>query len=119
MQQEIFGIGSFRSRQQVMRFEAALRRAGIRSQVISTPRDVSVGCGLSVRFDLKDAAAVVFSNFQQKGEERKILDEFIPAYAKTLNCPVVAGYPYGHCPRSYLIDFFREVEITADGVVKW
>lgn len=58
MQQEIFGIGSFRSRQQVMRFEAALRRAGIRAQVISTPRDVSVGCGLSVRFDLKDAAAV-------------------------------------------------------------
>ena len=68
---------------------------------------------------LKDAAAVVFSNFQQKGEERKILDEFIPAYAKTLNCPVVAGYPYGHSPRSYLIDFFREVEITADGQVKW
>ena len=68
---------------------------------------------------LKDAAAVVFSDFRQKGEERKILDEFIPAYAKTLNCPVVAGYPYGHCPRSYLIDFFREVEITADGVVKW
>ena len=68
---------------------------------------------------LKDAAAVVFSDFRQKGEERKILKEFIPAYAKTLNCPVVAGYPYGHSPRSYLIDFFREVEITADGMVKW
>jgi len=26
--QEIFGIASFRSRQQVMRFDAALRRAG-------------------------------------------------------------------------------------------
>lgn len=55
---EIFGIAAFRSRQQVMRFEAALRRAGIRAQVISTPRDVSVGCGLSVRFDMRDAAAV-------------------------------------------------------------
>ena len=55
--QEIFGIAAFRSRQQVMRFEAALRRAGIRAQVISTPRDVSIGCGLSVRFDLRDAAA--------------------------------------------------------------
>jgi len=55
--QETFGIAAFRSRQQVMRFEAALRRAGIRSQVISTPRDVSIGCGLSVRFDLRDSAA--------------------------------------------------------------
>ena len=48
--QEIFGIAAFRSRQQVMRFDSALNRAGIRSQVISTPRDVAVGCGLSVRF---------------------------------------------------------------------
>mgnify|MGYP003451137118 CR=1 FL=1 len=52
--QETFGIAAFRSRQQVMRFESALRRAGIRSQVISTPRDVSIGCGLSVRFELED-----------------------------------------------------------------
>lgn len=56
--QETFGIAAFRSRQQVMRFESALRRAGIRSQVISTPRDVSIGCGLSVQFDLKDKAGV-------------------------------------------------------------
>ncbi len=57
--QETFGIGAFRSRQQVMRFDSALRRAGVHSQVISTPRDVSVGCGLSVRFDLKDTQAVL------------------------------------------------------------
>ena len=57
--QETFGIGAFRSRQQVMRFDSALRRAGIRSQVISTPKDVSVGCGLSVRFDLHDAQSVL------------------------------------------------------------
>ena len=57
--QETFGIGAFRSRQQVMRFDSALRRAGIRSQVISTPRDVSVGCGLSVQFSLADAPAVL------------------------------------------------------------
>ena len=56
--QEIFGIAAFRSRQQVTRFDAALRRNGIRSQVISTPRDVSIGCGLCVRFDLRDAPAV-------------------------------------------------------------
>ena len=57
--QETFGIGAFRSRQQVMRCDSALRRAGVRSQVISTPRDVSIGCGLSVRFELKDTKAVL------------------------------------------------------------
>ena len=56
--QELFGIAAFRSRQQVTRFDAALRRAGIRSQVISTPRDISMGCGLSVRFPLAHADEV-------------------------------------------------------------
>ena len=62
--QETFGIAAFRSRQQVMRFDTALRRAGVRSQVISTPRDVSIGCGLSVRFELNDAP-VVYEIFRQ------------------------------------------------------
>jgi Protein of unknown function (DUF3343). len=57
--EEIFGIGAFRSRQQVMRFESALKRQGVRVSVISTPRDVSVGCGLSVRFEMEDAAKVM------------------------------------------------------------
>ena len=57
--QETFGIAAFRSRQQVMRFDSALRRAGISTQIISTPREVSIGCGLSVRFDVRDARAVV------------------------------------------------------------
>ena len=56
---ETFGIAAFRSRQQVMRFDSALKRAGIKSEVISTPRDVSLGCGLSVRFDLRDAQSVM------------------------------------------------------------
>lgn len=51
---EAFGIASFRSRQQVLKFEGALRRAGIRVSVITTPRDVAVGCGLSIRFELPD-----------------------------------------------------------------
>lgn len=51
---ETFAIASFRSRQQVMKFEAALRREGLRSSIITTPRDVSVGCGLSIRFELDD-----------------------------------------------------------------
>ena len=45
-----FGIGAFRSRTQVLRMEDALRRAGLNAGVISTPREVAIGCGLSVRF---------------------------------------------------------------------
>ena len=54
-----YGIAAFRSRQQVMRFDSALRKAGIQSDIVSTPREVSVGCGLSVAFDLRDTAAVL------------------------------------------------------------
>ena len=59
MHEEVFAIASFRSRQQVLKFESALRRSGIRVEVITTPRDVSVGCGLSIRFELSDAERVV------------------------------------------------------------
>ena len=57
--QENYGIAAFRSRQQVLRFEAALRREGIAAQVVTTPRDVALGCGLSVRFRLEDAQRVL------------------------------------------------------------
>ena len=50
--QSSFGIASFRSRTQVLRLEDALRRAGLSAGVISTPREVAMGCGLSVRFEL-------------------------------------------------------------------
>ena len=54
-----FGIAAFRSRTQVLRLEEALRRAGIDAGVISTPREVAIGCGLSVRFPLSAAAQVM------------------------------------------------------------
>lgn len=53
-----YGVAAFRSRQQVMRFEETLRREGLVVRVISTPRDVAIGCGLSVRFEMKDVKAV-------------------------------------------------------------
>ena len=53
-----FGIASFRSRTQVLRFEDALRRAGLSVGVISTPKEVAMGCGLSVRFDLSQTPQV-------------------------------------------------------------
>ncbi len=55
---EIFGIAAFRSRQQVLRFESALKRAGVRTSIVATPRDVAVGCGLSVRFEMNNAQDV-------------------------------------------------------------
>jgi len=59
LQKNAYGIAAFRSRQQVMRFDSALRRAGLTSDIVSTPRDVAVGCGLSAAFDLKDTQAVL------------------------------------------------------------
>ena len=53
-----YGIASFRSRQQVFAFESVLKRAGLPVQVVSTPREVALGCGLSVRFELCDLAQV-------------------------------------------------------------
>ena len=53
-----FGIAAFRSRQQVMKFEEVLRREGLNVRVISTPRDVALGCGLSVQFHARDIKAV-------------------------------------------------------------
>ena len=38
---------------------------------------------------------------------------------RTCKILVFAGYPYGHCSKGYLIDFFRELEITEDGTIKW
>lgn len=56
--QDAYGVAAFRSRQQVLWFEQALRRRGVPVGVISTPRDISMGCGLSVRFRLNDADEV-------------------------------------------------------------
>lgn len=54
-----FGIAAFRSRTHVLRIEDALRRAGLPVGVVSTPREVALGCGLSVRFALNDFAQVL------------------------------------------------------------
>ena len=39
--------------------EDALRRAGLSAGVISTPRQVAIGCGLSVRFELSELRQVM------------------------------------------------------------
>ena len=51
---EDYGIAAYRSRTQVLRLEAQLKRDGVACMVVSTPREVALGCGLSVRFELAD-----------------------------------------------------------------
>ena len=57
--EESYGVAAFRSRQQVLVFNNALQRAGIQGRIVSTPREVSMGCGLSVRFEGQDAPRVL------------------------------------------------------------
>lgn len=55
---ENFCIAAFRSRLQVMAFEEALKHQGMQVSIVTTPRAVALGCGLSVRFEEKDAPRV-------------------------------------------------------------
>ena len=62
---DVYGVAAFRSRQQVLRFEATLRHRGVPTQVVTTPRDISMGCGLSVRFPMErlvDARRALLTN---------------------------------------------------------
>lgn len=55
---ESFPIAAMRSRQAVLRLDSMLRRAGAGTEIVSTPRQVAIGCGLSLRFDMKDLPLV-------------------------------------------------------------
>ena len=56
--EENFCIAAFRSRLQVMAFEEALKTRGLKASIVTTPRAVALGCGLSVRFEEKDMPRV-------------------------------------------------------------
>ena len=55
---ENFCIAAFASRLQVMAFEELLKQKGMKASIVTTPRAVALGCGLSVRFEEKDAPRV-------------------------------------------------------------
>ena len=55
---DVFGIAAFRSRQQVLKYEEIFARNGIAAQVVSTPREIAAGCGLSIRFNMSDLTKV-------------------------------------------------------------
>ena len=52
--EENFCIAAFRSRLQVMAFEDAMKHQGLHASIVTTPRAVTLGCGLSVRFEEAD-----------------------------------------------------------------
>ena len=56
--EENFCIAAFASRLQVMAFEEALKQHGMKASIVTTPRAVALGCGLSVRFEEKDGPRV-------------------------------------------------------------
>ncbi|NLK17386.1 MAG: DUF3343 domain-containing protein [Clostridiales bacterium] len=47
-------IAVFKSRTQVIKFHEKLCYFGIRSEVVNTPREASLSCGLSVKFAMED-----------------------------------------------------------------
>ena len=43
-------VASFRSRAQTVKFYGILKNAGVNCEVVNTPKEAGVGCGLSVKF---------------------------------------------------------------------
>lgn len=55
----------FRSRQHALAFKDTLTLYGVKCSVISTPKELSLGCGLSVRFDAwnkEKVSKIIFEN---------------------------------------------------------
>ena len=46
-------IAVFNNRNQALQFASTLKRLGIRTKTINTPRDLSVSCGISIVFSGK------------------------------------------------------------------
>lgn len=50
-------IISFKSRAHTVRFAEFLRKSGTYCQIVNTPKEAGVGCGLSVRISVNDFPA--------------------------------------------------------------
>lgn len=64
------------------------------------------------------AAAIVFCDFN-RGWEKSRVDALFARFAAKVPCPVFSGYPYGHVPRSFAVDFTRPLRISESGVLEW
>lgn len=73
---------------------------------------------LTAKGAFEKAAAVVFCDFNRKWDKPKV-DAIFARFAAKVACPVFSGYPYGHVPRSFAVNFSRTVEISETGVLVW
>lgn len=51
-------IVAFRSRAQTVKFNEYLRRNGVSSEIVNTPKEAGVGCGLSVKISKEKLSLV-------------------------------------------------------------
>ena len=63
-------------------------------------------------------AGVVLCDFTNCGTKSE-LNQVFAGFVASVKCPVYSGYPYGHVPRSYAIDFHRVVSIDSSGLISW
>lgn len=85
--------------------------------VASTPEDVRAD--LQKLLDRKffaGAKAVVYCHFLRCGDPEKI-DAILEEFAPKFGIPVYRGFPFGHSPKCYTIDFARPVEIRNNEVI--
>ena len=54
-----FGIVTFESTHHAIKGESIFKEFQIPSKTIPTPRDITLSCGLSIRFDLTDLERVI------------------------------------------------------------
>lgn len=73
---------------------------------------------LAAKGRFEKAAAVVFCDFNRKWAKSKV-DALFARFAAKVKCPVFSGYPYGHVPRSFAVDFTRPLCISRTGVLEW
>lgn len=50
---------AFSSRNSSMKFSEVLRRGGVPSMLVNTPRELSLGCGISVSVDMSYTSSVM------------------------------------------------------------
>lgn len=59
-------------------------------------------------------AAVVFGRFDGCGENEQTT---IRQMAQSISVPTFSGFPYSHTPRNHMLDLFKRVSISPDGLL--
>ena len=94
-------IFAFRSRAQSMKYYNELKKTGVNCALINTPREISVGCGLSVK-TLEDGAEVTAT---VRNEGNNTGSETLQVYVKDLESPLAV--------RNHSLAAFRCVTLNA------